>query len=135
MMSMQVSTNQFAPQLSRLYRESSFNAIIARFGLSILLDLALFALPPLWVSRVPVRAVVVGLGVGVASWAFIALLDIEDRLLVFLNPDPVLSSLVDSVSFERYHDFSTERREEGLDRLLDTVETSTLDTEIVDESE
>lgn len=113
MMSMQVSTNRFAPQLSRLYRESSFNAIIWRFGLSILLNLALFALPTPWVGRVPVRAVVVGLVVGVASWAFVALLDIEDRLLVFLNPDPVLSSLVDSVSFERYHDFSVERREEG----------------------
>ncbi|SHH01634.1 hypothetical protein SAMN05443636_1621 [Halobaculum gomorrense] len=113
MMSMQVSTNRFAPQLSRLYRESGFDAITARFGFSILLDLMLFALPTPWVGRTPVRAIVVGLVVGVASWAFVALLDIEDRLLVFLNPDPVLSSLVDSVSFERYHDFSVERREEG----------------------
>lgn len=113
MMSMQVSTNQFAPQLSQLYRESSFNAIITRFGLSILLDLALFALPTPWLGQTVVRAFIVGLVVGVASWAFVALLDIEDRLLVFLNPDPVLSSLVDSVSFERYHHFSVERREEG----------------------
>jgi hypothetical protein len=35
MMSMQVSTNRFAPQLSQLYRESSFNAMITRFGFSI----------------------------------------------------------------------------------------------------
>jgi hypothetical protein len=113
MMSMQVSTNRFAPQLSRLYRESSFNAIIARFGFSILLNLALFAVPTPWVANQVVRGFVVALVVGVAAWAFIALLDIEDRLLVFLNPDPVLSSLVDGVSFERYHDFSIERREEG----------------------
>jgi len=113
MMSMQVSTNRFAPQLSQLYRESSFNAIIARFGLSILLDLALFALPVAWVGRTLVRVGVVGLVVGVASWAFVSLLDIEDRLLVFLNPEPVLDSLVASVSFDRYHAFSVNRREEG----------------------
>jgi len=113
MMSMQVSTNRFAPQLSQLYRESSFNAIVARFGLSILLDLVLFALPTLWMSRTVVRVAVVGVVIGVASWAFVSLLDIEDRLLVFLNPEPVLESLVDSVSFDRYHAFSVERREEG----------------------
>jgi hypothetical protein len=114
MMSMQVSTNRFATQLSQLYRESSFNAIVARFGLSILLDLVLFALPTLWMSRTVVRVAVVGAVIGVASWAFVSLLDIEDRLLVFLNPEPVLESLVDSVSFDRYHAFSVERREEGL---------------------
>ncbi|MEF8863058.1 MAG: hypothetical protein V5A40_15105 [Haloarculaceae archaeon] len=113
MMSMQVSTNRFAPQLSQLYRESSFNAIIARFGLSILLDLVLFALPTPWMGRTAVRVGVVGLVIGVASWAFVSLLDIEDRLLVFLNPEPVLESLVDSVSFDRYHAFSVDRREEG----------------------
>jgi len=113
MMSMQVSTNRFAPQLSQLYRESGFNAIIARFGVSILVDLALFALPAAWAGLSPVRGIVVGVVVGLASWAFVSLLEIEDRLLVFLNPDPVLASLVDAVSFERYHAFSVNRREEG----------------------
>lgn len=113
MMSMQVSTNRFAPQLSQLYRESSFNAIIARFGFSILLDLTLFALPAAWLSRGLVRAGAVAAVVGVAAWAFVSLLDIEERLLVFLNPEPVLDSLVESVSFERYWSFSTNRREEG----------------------
>ena len=113
MMSMQVSTNRFAPQLSQLYRESGFNAIIARFGLSILLDLSLFALPAGWIDRVPVRVLVVATVVGVASWAFVSLLEIEERLLVFLNPDPVLDSLVASVSFDRYHAFSVDRHEEG----------------------
>ncbi|MEF8867004.1 MAG: hypothetical protein V5A85_00645 [Haloarculaceae archaeon] len=113
MMSMQVSTNRFAPQLSQLYRESSFNAIIARFGLSILLDLVLFALPGPWTGGSVVRFAVVGAVVGVASWAFVSLLDIEDRLLVFLNPEPVLGSLVEAVSFDRYHAFSVDRREEG----------------------
>jgi hypothetical protein len=113
MMSMQVSTNRFAPQLSQLYRESGFNAIIARFGLSILLDLSLFALPVGWLGLVPVRVLVVATVVGVASWAFVSLLEIEERLLVFLNPDPVLDSLVASVSFDRYHAFSVDRHEEG----------------------
>lgn len=113
MMSMQVSTNRFAPQLSQLYRESGFNAIIARFGLSILLDLSLFALPAGWIDRVLVRVLIVATVVGVASWAFVSLLEIEERLLVFLNPDPVLDSLVASVSFERYHAFSVDRHEEG----------------------
>jgi hypothetical protein len=113
MLSMQVSTNRFAPQLAQLYRESGFNAIIARFGVSILLDLALFALPASAVASIPTRAVVVGLAVGAASWAFVWLLEVEERLLVFLNPEPVLDTLVDSVSFERYHDFSVTRREEG----------------------
>ncbi|WP_338918220.1 hypothetical protein [Salinirubellus litoreus] len=114
MMSMQVSTNRFAPQLSQLYRESSFNAIVARFGISILLDLSLFALPGAWMDQAAVRVGVVGVVIGVASWAFVSLLDIEDRLLVFLNPEPVLESLVESVSFDRYHAFSVNRREEGL---------------------
>lgn len=113
MMSMQVSTNRFAPQLSQLYRESSFNAIIARFGLSILLDLTLFGLPAVWLNRGLVRPIAVGAVVGVAAWAFVSLLDIEERLLVFLNPEPVLDSLVESVSFERYQSFSANRREEG----------------------
>jgi len=113
MMSMQVSTNRFAPQLSQLYRESSFNAIIARFGLSILFDLALFAVPTAWMNLPPTRAVIVGLVTGVAAWAFVSLLEIEERLLVFLNPDPVLESLVETVSFDRYHAFSVNRREEG----------------------
>jgi hypothetical protein len=130
MMSMQVSTNRFAPQLSQLYRERGFNAIIARFGVSILLDLALFALPAVWLSQPVVRAVVVGLVTGVASWAFLSLLEIEERLLVFLNPEPVLDSLVTSVSFERYHAFSVTRREEGhvarnpILEILQVAETS-----------
>ncbi len=113
MMSMQVSTNRFAPQLSQLYRESSFNAIIARFGLSILLNLALFAVPTTWTNLPSTRAIIVGGVTGVAAWAFVSLLEIEERLLVFLNPDPVLESLVGTVSFDRYHAFSVNRREEG----------------------
>lgn len=113
MMSTQVSTNRFAPQLAQLYRDRSFTAIVARFGLSILLDLLLFALPAAWAGRAARRAVVVGLAVGLAAWAFVTLLEIEDRLLVFLNPDPVLESLVESASFERYRAFALARREEG----------------------
>jgi hypothetical protein len=62
-----VSTNRVAPQLAQLYRERSVTAIVARFGLSVFVDLSLFALPAAAAARASVRAVAVALAVGLAA--------------------------------------------------------------------
>lgn len=111
LLSVQISTNQYAPQLSRVYRGGTFNTIMSSFAISILFALSLRTGLPL-LSDLQI-ALVVGVSTGLAAWSFEALFTLEQRLLGFLNPDPILDELIADVSLSRYRAFTDRHREEG----------------------
>ncbi|MFC6733555.1 MULTISPECIES: hypothetical protein [unclassified Haladaptatus] len=112
LLSVQITSSRGAPLLADLYRDRVFSRLLVRFGTSILVALALFGMVP-HLSGPALRASAVAAGVGTAGYSFLSLLKLEGRLLSFLDPEPVLTDLVDRVSFDRYRTFATRRREEG----------------------
>ncbi|WP_267643712.1 hypothetical protein [Haloarchaeobius amylolyticus] len=101
------------PLVSYIYRSRGYQDIIARFGLSIVVSLALFGVVGALGGGLP-QGIAVGLGVALAAWSFLALLAVENRLLAFIDPEPVLEELVDAVSFERFDRFDSDRVERGV---------------------
>jgi len=111
LLSVQVSTTQYAPLLSRVYRNGTFNTIMTKFGISILVALG-FRTSISLMNGIGV-GVALGLSAGLAAWSFQALFALEEELLSFLNPDPILDELVSETSLSRYRAFTDTHREEG----------------------
>lgn len=112
-LSLQISSNQYAPLVSRLYRDDAFTGIIERFGLAILMDVIFIVTTPMIALSPITRGLAVAIVSGLATRSFLSIFAIESQLEVFLNPEPVLDDLLEDVSLDRYRRFTETRREEG----------------------
>lgn len=81
-------------------RPSGFGPTLGKFGVSLLVDLGLFAVPD--APGAPVRGLTVGVALGLAGWGFADLFELESRLAERLDPTAALEDLVEDVEFESY---------------------------------
>ncbi|WP_411964341.1 hypothetical protein [Haloferax sp. YSMS24] len=119
LLSVQIAASQFTPLIGRRFEEDNFlTGTILRFGVSIGLALIAMLLIPVLYSVPGQRSTIgqillVGGGVGAATYSFLSVINVKDDMLAYLNPESLLDDLLEAVSFEAYRRFSEELKENG----------------------